>query len=1378
MKKFIESLVQRSIFGNLLTVGILLAGILVLLTMRREAFPRIDFDIVVVSAVFPGASPKEVETLVTIPIERELKGVDGFKETSSTSLESRGSVVITLDPDVEDKLQTVQDIRDAVDRAKVDFPDDVEEPVVTELSTSRTPVIEIALSSKLKDEKPLISEMKLRDLAERLEKKLELLPEAASIERRGYREREIFVEVFPERLLRYNISIDEIASKLASHNLNFPGGTIIEDGREYTIRTVEEFQRAEEIRDLSLRVNDLGGEIKIKDIAYVRDDLEERELLEKANGSEAIILTVLKREKGDAITLVDDVRDVLAEFKAEAPPDLQIAEINDISYYIRRRLNVLINNVTIGLALVLASLLFFLGWRVSLMVALGIPFSFALSFMIMGYLDLSINLISMFGLIIVAGMVVDDAIVVGENIYRHIEKGQKPVKAAVAGSSEMIAPVTASISTTIVAFAPLLFMSGIMGKFIWSLPAAVIIALAASLFESFFILPGHIADITRNSDIKKILKKENSFEMKIFRFLLSVYRPTLETALKYRYGVLLLVMIVFAGAIALIPQTGFILFPKGGIETFYLKAEAQQGVSLDEMNRRIRPLEKAVAALPSDEIDDFVSRIGIHQEQANDPFTKRGNHYAQIAVYLTPLSERERDAGQIINYLKNKIDPDQPVYFAGIFNNNGRREYVVVRNRSRVAFYSNDNFKKPARLLDLKGDYLSGAGLAGNTLYTLSGSGILSAVNLTENKIIRTMKLDIPDGESIVSFTIQSLETEDGVYYRALVPVDSGRLLGLDLETGEFSEIADTGGEITVMTQGSGRQLFIGTDSGRIIAYRAGLTFEKLWQITEDAVLIKEEGRSVFSERFRDFLPRVEALYFSPGNSSLYAAFLDGTVRRIGLPAGEDAQPAIEERFIINDRPIHYLRVDGSNFYISQRDNLIRYNAAEKKVIYNRSITGYIQQSFDTRDGFLAFGAGELVLRVENGRMRILNKGYREIEKIEFKQAGGGPPVGAPVQIEVRGEDFAILREIAEIVKEKLYSINGVYDIRDNWEEGKEEFHVVIDERRASMAGISVSQIATTLQAAFEGRVATSIKKADEEIDIRVIFPENLREKLSSLNKVMIRNSIGNLVPITALAGFEKHPGVSLITHKDNRRTIYVKANINESKNSSVQVNTEILDLMRPVMQKYPEYNLVGGGEYEDTQESMQDLGTSALIALLSIAGILVLLFGNLRQPRVIMSAIPLGMVGVSIAFYLHKVSVQPDLVFSFLATMGVIGLTGVVVNDSIVLVDFINRLRRSGMNLHDAVVGAGIFRLRAVILTTVTTVFGLLPTAYGIGGNDPFLRPMALAMAWGLGFATVTTLVVIPVYYTVWEERGFVFRRLLEARFKNRSLLKNNNEG
>ncbi|MDH5716696.1 MAG: efflux RND transporter permease subunit [Spirochaetia bacterium] len=1370
MKKLIELFIHKNVFGNILTAAVIVIGVISAFMMQRESFPRADFDVVVVQTAFLGASPQEVEKLVTIPIERELKSIDGVKETGSTSLDNRSAIVLQLEQNLEDKMRVIQDIKDGVDRAKREFSDNISEPLVLEISSRRFPIIEIVLNTK-PDSNENITELKLRQLADGLIDKIEQIDDVATVDKRGYREREIQVEVFPDKLFEYNVSVEEITQALSSRNLNMPGGNVIEKGKEYAIRTVMEFNSVEEIQNQIIRLNDYGGALRLKDIATVKDDFEKKKYIEKANAKEAIILTVLKNENGDAIDLVDSVFEKIEEFKKEGPQNLEISTMNDMSFFIKRRLTVLQGNILLGIIMVLISLFFFLGWRVSIMVAIGIPFSFAATLMVMNYLGISINLISMFGLIIVSGMIVDDAIVVGENVYRHIERGEKPLKAAIIGSSEMVAPVTAAIATTIIAFMPMMFMGGMMGKFVWVLPAAIIIALLASLFESFFILPSHIVDITKNSPKDKILKDKDSFEYKFFKKLQNKYRKTLEWSLNYRYLVVISIFFIFLGSVLLVKETGFILFPKGGVEAFHLKVEGPQGISLDEMNKRIAPIEKAVLDLPAtkpdNELENMALRVGIHQERPNDPFTKRGNNYAQINVYLTPETERRRKAAEIIAYLKGKIDYEVPILYTGKTSDN---KILELTNRPEAKLFSAENLSKPENIIPINNDFLIGGGLLDdkNTLIVYTGKNDLITIDLNKSKITDNKIIELKRYDSPVKFVFDS-KTNNGILVTEL-----GFLYQINVKSGTYKEIEKYKTNITsINLLPENRGFFLTTDNGYLEIFKFENGYKKETSIHESPA-IKGKGESMnidFTSKMS--LSRIEYAALSNDQNHIYICGFDGFIYKYNLNSNK-----IIEVYAINSNSIFWVKQDPQNLdilWISQNKKFFSYNTKEKKIKKEFEIEGNIQTyiSSDNATDWYALGSRKSIVKIKSGlkeSVSIIQKGETYLEKIEFKQAHGGPPVGLPVSIEIRGDEFDTLREISQIVKEKLRAIDGVYDIRDNWEEGKEEFHVQINEEIAALAGVSVMQIASTVQAAFEGRVATSIKRAEEEIDIRVMFSEDLREKLSSLRDVKIRNRMGNLVPITELASFKKYPGVSLITHVDNKRTIYVKANIDERRNESVKVNTDLMDMMTPVMIKYPGYNLVTGGEMMDTKESMENLGRAAIFAIAGIGIILVLLFGNLRHFRVIMSAIPLGFIGVSVAFFLHKkLHIMPDLVFGFIATMGIVGLTGVVVNDSIVFVDFINKLRKAGLNRHDAIVGAGLHRLRPVILTTVTTVVGLLPTAYGLGGDDPFLKPMALAMAWGLFFATIITLIIVPSLYAIWEDRGFIFHNAVLGSIKKK---------
>ncbi|MBZ0212395.1 MAG: efflux RND transporter permease subunit, partial [Nitrospirae bacterium] len=357
-----------------------------------------------------------------------------------------------------------------------------------------------------------------------------------------------------------------------------------------------------------------------------------------------------------------------------------------------------------------------------------------------------------------------------------------------------------------------------------------------------------------------------------------------------------------------------------------------------------------------------------------------------------------------------------------------------------------------------------------------------------------------------------------------------------------------------------------------------------------------------------------------------------------------------------------------------------------------------------------------------------------------------------------------VLKKIGEEYKAVLAKIDGVTDIEFDLQPGKDEIRLTVNESLAAQAGLSVTQVAAAVNTAFDGNVATKIKRLTEEVDVRVRFADQFRHSPGMLDLIQVQNMQGYLVPVSRMAGFERGQGVVALNHLDGNRLLTVSAGVNEKKTNSRQANLKAAVMAKDIIAKYPGYGVQFGGENKDTEESMASLGRAFAVGLIIIFLILASLFRSLIQPVIVVAAIPFSLIGVVLAFLSHG---HP---FSFLAMMGVIGLAGVVVNDSIVLVDFANKIRDENPEMHidQVVLDAGALRLRAVLLTTITTVLGLLPTAYGIGGKDPFLVPMALAFAWGLAFATFLTLIVVPILYKSeyqfkhWlsQKLGFPIRR------------------
>lgn len=622
-------------------------GILSMFTTKREAFPTIDFDMVVVQTIYPGSSPTEVEKFITTPIEIELKQVDDIDEMTSTSSEGRSIITLKLDPDADDKDKTINDIQQAVDRV-TDLPSDLEdEPLVTEVTTKNQPTISMSLWGDL-------SVRELQEEVLRIEKLLLEEPSIAKINRNGYLDPEVHIEINPDDMNKYHVGFNDLVIALANQNINIPGGSIYQQGQEYLLKISGEFKDLEDIKNVVVRSTTSGQNIKIKDIAHVREGFEKQRVINLTNGQTSINLTVVRKESGDTITVVEKTKEIMNRYLKNAPGGLKVHYFDDISIYITRRIQVLQNNGIVGMAFVVLSLFLFLSFRVAIGACISIPIVIAITFSMMNWFGVSINLLSLFGLIMVLGMVVDEDIVVAENIFRHLEMGKKPKEAIIQGASEISRAVFATVCTTIAAFIPLYLMTGTTGKFVQNIPMVVNFALIASLIVALFVLPSHLFYLTKN--MKREEKKKNSKIKNFFDNLSVYYEKILKIAVRFRYVVVgfFVILLIGSGVFARY-QMNYIMFPSGGIEKFYLRVEGDLGDALETTAEKIKPIIKEIKKLPDNELENYITQIGMIQEGSDTASSNQGGHLAQIEVFLTSISKRERDAFQIIDELRNQL---------------------------------------------------------------------------------------------------------------------------------------------------------------------------------------------------------------------------------------------------------------------------------------------------------------------------------------------------------------------------------------------------------------------------------------------------------------------------------------------------------------------------------------------------------------------------------------------------------------------------------------------------------------------------------------------------------------------------------------------------
>ena len=533
MKQVLKAFAKNTVFANIVLLLIFVAGYIATVSMIRENFPEFSLDMITVSVAYPGADPEEVEEGVSQKIEEALEGVEGIKLVTTQSSENVGSTIIEVTEgyDVDKVLDEVRTQVNAIST----FPLDAEKPVIAEM-TIRDPVMLLYLSGDM-------SERRIKEWAERIKDELQQSPEISQVGIFGARNYEIAIEVSEEKLRKYGLSFSDVASAVRRSSLNLAGGTIRSQGEEIRVRTVGRKYTGAELADVVVLAGAGGQLITLDKIARISDGFEEDPIDALINGEPSVMLIVYKTKEEDALAIAGAVYEFLAEKKAQTPPGTGIQVLYDNTDMLRARIDLLVKNGIIGMMIVFLALWAFLNARLSFWGGMGIPVSIAGALAILWALGGTINMISLFSLIMVLGIVVDDAIVVGEAIYTHRKAGEPPLKAAVEGVSEVGMPVIAAVLTTIVAFIPLLYVGGIMGKFIEILPTVVIACLAVSLVECLILLPAHLSHLpdpnVENGRLNPLTRRFEAVHRATSRgmewFVARIYTPFLSRALNYRY---------------------------------------------------------------------------------------------------------------------------------------------------------------------------------------------------------------------------------------------------------------------------------------------------------------------------------------------------------------------------------------------------------------------------------------------------------------------------------------------------------------------------------------------------------------------------------------------------------------------------------------------------------------------------------------------------------------------------------------------------------------------------------------------------------------------------------------------------------------------------
>ena len=619
MDSFLDFIVRQKKFALVFSLAFIAIGALTVVEMQRDQFPAVDFEVLSVTTAYPGASPEDVEKSVTNVIEKELLNVGGIKKITSTSREGISSIVVTLEADLKDVTTVKNDVRNAVNRVK-SFPEEVSDlPQVVDFNVTEFPILSINIDGSKFDY------AQSRQITDDLEEALLKVKGVSKITKNGYLESEIQIKVDPIKLDKYNMSINEVISAISNRNVRFTVGDNNQQDLKKNIVILSEFENVDDIKNVVIKSNFDGPVVRLYDIAEIFRGEAEETSITRVNGTKGFVLKIIKQEQADIIRTAQRVKERVSELQESYPDEVSIFFTDDSSLAVANRIDIILKNGYIGLALVLVVLGAFLSIKTAFWVAISIPVTLLGTVAFMGLTGNTINLISLSGFIIVLGIVVDDSIVIAESIHHYQAKGGDIYKNVVAGLKRVILPVITTIISTMLVMSSFFLMSGVLGKFIYVLPVVVIFALAISFLEITFALPAHLAT-------QKVEKQKTWFI-----YFENLYNRIMLRALKWRYLIVpLFIALLIYSTIFAVQNIPFNLFPAKGATEMYVNIESPNGRSAAYTEKLVIEAEKIIIDEIGENLDSLTSTIGSY-------FT----NVASIAITLTPTSERERTAEDI-----------------------------------------------------------------------------------------------------------------------------------------------------------------------------------------------------------------------------------------------------------------------------------------------------------------------------------------------------------------------------------------------------------------------------------------------------------------------------------------------------------------------------------------------------------------------------------------------------------------------------------------------------------------------------------------------------------------------------------------------------------
>lgn len=645
---------SNHVAANLLMLGFLVFGAVFALRTRVSVFPDIDPRIVRVTVQYPGATPVEIEEGVCRRVEEALAGIQGIERVRSLSSEGVGAVTAELEDDADDAA-VLDDIKSAVDGLRDFPPREAENPVIEDVDIIR-PVVTIAVHGRA-------SERTLRELAQRMRDDLSALPGISLVEVQGVREYEVAIEVSETELRRRGLTFQAVADAVAGSSINLPGGSIRAAAGELLLRTDAQAYVARDFEEIVVRADADGGLVRVRDIATVRDGFEDVDAASTFDEVPTAYVAVKAIGKQQVLTIERMVKDYVAQLAV--PDGIEVEIWRNQADILRSRIDLLLRNGLMGLALVFGVLVLFLDLRLAFWTTMGIPISFLGAFLLIAPLGGSINMISLFAFILVLGIVVDDAIVVGESIFALREAGLPAPAAALQGLRKVFAPVVIGILTTMIAFLPLYFTTGFFGDILWVVPVVVISVLFFSMIESLFILPAHLSGgrgVHRRGTLTIV---QDRLRAGLQTFVERAYLPVLRAALRARYVTVAVAIIVFALTIGVVRGglVRFVLFPPIDADDVSMRFEMMQGTPAAETEAALEAIVAAADRARRDlegDVDRAHSRVvrRVAATLGSQPFGGGdgpaagpgaiGAHAGEVALALVSSEERDVSSAKLV----------------------------------------------------------------------------------------------------------------------------------------------------------------------------------------------------------------------------------------------------------------------------------------------------------------------------------------------------------------------------------------------------------------------------------------------------------------------------------------------------------------------------------------------------------------------------------------------------------------------------------------------------------------------------------------------------------------------------------------------------------